>query len=306
MKVVLHGVEAAVGRALDAYEHSPHLQGDYSNLSAPPTYCVNPPTAPDTWGATKGTRRPLHLTHYEPHYGATRPFPCAYILSAPPTYCGYHSTAPIPWGATKGNRRPPHHTHHHHHYGATRPSPCAYNVTLLIDPTQVLITQGIHPHPGPQGHPTPSTIPHTAGETTHRITTLLNTTIKHLEVEAWDSLKPGVNIAVNNVTCAKTHIKDICENSSHFMFLSEVSANPSVFKQLQHDIRDCGGQLVGVPLNPNTAHNVGGVACKAQGSHRAIMITPITQAFKDVVELGRVALFCIDIGGGHNIFSYII
>ncbi len=199
---------------------------------------------------------------------------------------------------------PPHHSFDPH-YGATRSYFCAYNTTLLIDPIQVLITQGLHPHPGPTAHLMPRPDRPATGTHTPDIATRLTTTINHLDVEAWDSPAHGVNIAVNNVTCAKTHIADICENKCHFMFLNEVSANPTSFTQLQSKVRENGGHLIGVPLNPSsTSHNVGGVACKTLGSHRATMITPITQPFKEAVAAGRVALFSIDIGGGHTMFVY--
>jgi hypothetical protein len=181
------------------------------------------------------------------------------------------------WTCTKGNHNPLH-------------NPWTYNTTLHIDPLDVLHTQGLHPHPGPT-----------------EVKSIINNTIRHIDIEPWDSDNPGVNIDVNNVTCAKTHLQDIIDNKSHFMFLSEVSATPSVLKQIQHSVKAQGGHLVGEPLEPNgTTHNVGGVACKSAGAHRAATMTPLTSVFKDAVKSGRVGLFNVEIGGGHNMFVFII
>ena len=155
--------------------------------------------------------------------------------------------------------------------------------------------QGIHPHPGP---------PCIRGP---QVSKVLSDTIDNSIVVDWESNEPGVNIEVQNVTCAKTHFDDMLNTEAQFMFVSEHSANNTTMGILQHKAHQHGCKFSGGPLDPNVkSHNLGGVGCLSTSQYIAIQIKPITPEFRNAVASGRCMLYNIEVGGGLNCFVYCI
>ena len=63
--------------------------------------------------------------------------------------------------------------------------------------------------------------------------------------------------------------------------------------------------MVGGLVDPDTKkHNVGGVGCKIKGDDRIIKLKPKTKQLRAACILGRVDLYYIEIGAGHNVYIY--
>ena len=125
---------------------------------------------------------------------------------------------------------------------------------VQVTPRDLLIKQGIHPHPGPSRE--------YIMEQARRGPLPSNIAREH--IQDWDTLQPGSNIAFINVTCAHKRSKQIIEDPNDFMCMAEHSTVPSKMHTLKEEVRRSGAKLVVGPLDPNVKLNhLGGIACKA-------------------------------------------
>ena len=59
------------------------------------------------------------------------------------------------------------------------------------------------------------------------------------------------------------------------------------------------------PIDPHYKHNVGGIACMAKGPYRAVKVEPKDPMFRTISDSGRLDLYLLDLGAGHNVVAYV-
>ena len=123
--------------------------------------------------------------------------------------------------------------------------------------------------------------------------------------KVWDDSE-GDTISSTNYTCLETHLQHLLDSPAHVTLIQETFAPPHKLADLKAKCKAIGKHLVAGPLDPNTKHNLGGVAACATHGRGLIEVTPLTDTFRAAIANGRAAHYAVNTSSHMEINYYVI
>ena len=116
----------------------------------------------------------------------------------------------------------------------------------------------------------------------------------------------GPIIEVANITSMDTHVETLVHRHADFTFFQEHSAPPAAWPRLCALHQEQKRKVHFGPLDPNASHLLGGVGCSTKATNIMHPVKPITEAFRQAVETGRVMHYAIALGKGSKLAGFYV
>ena len=157
-----------------------------------------------------------------------------------------------------------------------------YDIRCVIKPHDVLITQGVEPHPGPSpGVP--------SGE----------------GVVGASVAQDIFTIDFINCTHAWEHAHDLACRNAQAIFFCEHSCNPSNIGLCKQAWKGYGWTGILSELDPELKHLTGGVGGMVRDPCRIFTMPPISSKLQSLIHNGRLGLYGCDIGGSQHAVVFV-
>ena len=158
-----------------------------------------------------------------------------------------------------------------------------YDTRGVIRPHDVLITQGIEPHPGP-----------------------IQDEASGRNIVGDQNGRNSVTIDFINCTHAWEHCQQMACRDAHAFFFCEHSCSPFNVGQCLQEWRGYGWAGIMSGLDPELKHQTGGVGGMVRSPFRIFTMPPISPKLQSLIHNGRIGLYGCDIGGCQHAIVFVV